>query len=56
MGQGQINQRERRDLQGGVVQKPVLFPVHAAEIVRCTCLAIRRRARAARADLPNSIR
>ncbi|MGD9723215.1 MAG: CHAT domain-containing protein [Pirellulales bacterium] len=29
--------------QGGVVQQAVQFPVNAAEIVRCTSLAIRRR-------------
>lgn len=28
---------------GGTVQAPVLFPLNAQEIVRCTCLAIRRR-------------
>ena len=42
MGQGQVNQ-QRPCIQGGVVQHPLLFPVHVAEIVRCTCLAIRRR-------------
>ena len=29
--------------QGGVIQQAMLFPVHAAEIVRATSLAIRRR-------------
>lgn len=30
--------------QGGPYQAPVLFPVHVYEIIRCTTLAIRRRA------------
>lgn len=42
MGQGRIDNSSAVFL-GGVVQSPVLFPVHAAEIVRCTSLAIRRR-------------
>lgn len=42
MGQGQVDQ-SAVVFQGGVVQNPVMFPVHVAEIVRCTCLAIRRR-------------
>ena len=42
MSQGQINNAAAL-VQGGVLQSPVLFPVNVAEIVRCTCLAIRRR-------------
>ncbi len=41
MGQGQLNQTQVLQ-QGGVVQSAVAFPVNVAEIVRCTCLAIRR--------------
>ncbi|MBI3838798.1 MAG: tetratricopeptide repeat protein, partial [Planctomycetia bacterium] len=42
MGQGRID-NSAAVFRGGVVQQAVLFPVHAAEIVRCTSLAIRRR-------------
>ena len=42
MSQGQLDQTAVLQ-QGGVVQSPVLFACHAAEIVRCTSLAIRRR-------------
>ncbi len=42
MGQGQVD-NTAAFVQGGVVQRAMLFPVHAAEIVRCTSLAIRRR-------------
>ena len=41
MSQGQLNQTQVLQ-QGGVVQSAVAFPVNVAEIVRCTCLAIRR--------------
>jgi len=30
--------------RGGAIQTPVFFPINATEVVRCTCLAIRRRA------------
>lgn len=39
--QGELDQR-RVVVQGGVVQAPVLYPVNVQEIVRCTCLAMRR--------------
>jgi tetratricopeptide (TPR) repeat protein len=42
MGQGQLDQTAVLR-QGGVIQSPVLFACHVAEIVRCTCLSIRRR-------------
>ena len=42
MGQGRLDNNQVLQ-QGGVIQQPVLFPIHAGEIVRCTCLAIRRR-------------
>ena len=42
MGQGRIDNSGVAKT-GGVVQAPLLFPVHVTEIVRCTCLAIRRR-------------
>ncbi len=42
MGQGQFNAGQVLQ-QGGVLTQPMLFPVNAAEIVRCTSLAIRRR-------------
>jgi tetratricopeptide (TPR) repeat protein len=42
LGQGQVDQTAVV-MRGGVVQQPVLFPVHVAEIVRATSLAIRRR-------------
>lgn len=42
MGQGQVD-NSAAVLQGGVVQQAVLVPVHVAEIVRSTSLAIRRR-------------
>ncbi len=40
--QGEINLRNRLE-QGGVVQPATVLPIHVTEIVRCTCLAIRRR-------------
>lgn len=40
--QGQIDQRAVI-VQGGVVQPPILYPLSVKEIVRCTCLAMRRR-------------
>ncbi|HEV3023416.1 MAG TPA: CHAT domain-containing protein, partial [Pirellulales bacterium] len=40
--QGQIN-NNAAVIQGGVVTPPVLMSIGAQEIVRCTCLAIRRR-------------
>ena len=43
MGQGRLDSTLQALQQGGVIQQPILFPVHASEIVRCTCLAIRRR-------------
>lgn len=42
IGQGQVDQTAVVT-GGGVVQNPVLIPVHVAEIVRATTLAIRRR-------------
>lgn len=42
IGQGQINNNNVVQ-RGGVVQLPVLFPIHVQEIVRCTSLALRRR-------------
>ncbi len=42
IGQGQVDQTAVVT-QGGVVQNPVLIPVHVVEIVRATTLAIRRR-------------
>jgi tetratricopeptide (TPR) repeat protein len=42
IGQGQINNNAAVQ-RGGVVQMPVLFPIHVQEIVRCTALALRRR-------------
>lgn len=39
--QGEIDQRGVL-VRGGVVQAPVLYPVNVQEIVRCTCLAMRR--------------
>ncbi len=39
--QGQVDQ-SRVFQEGGVVRPPVLFPIQPAEIVRTTCLAIRR--------------
>lgn len=39
--QGKINNNQAVFL-GGVVQPPVLVPVNVREIVRCTCLALRR--------------
>jgi tetratricopeptide (TPR) repeat protein len=42
IGQGRINNNEQVR-RGGVVQQAVLFPVQVQEIVRCTCLALRRR-------------
>ena len=43
IGQGRINNNAQIQ-QGGVVQPPKLFPINPREIVRCTVLAIRRRA------------
>lgn len=40
--QGQLNHNQQIQ-EGGVVQLPMLVPVHVKEIVRCTALAIRRR-------------
>lgn len=42
IGQGQVDQTAVVT-RGGVVQQPILFPVHVSEIVRATSLAIRRR-------------
>lgn len=42
MGQGQINNNDAVR-NGGVVRAPVYVPVHVAEIVRATTLAMRRR-------------
>jgi tetratricopeptide (TPR) repeat protein len=42
MGQGQLDQSQVLR-NGGAVSAPVMFPVNAAEIVRTTSLAIRRR-------------
>lgn len=42
IGQGQVDQSQVV-ARGGVLQAPMMFPVHVAEIVRCTSLAIRRR-------------
>jgi tetratricopeptide (TPR) repeat protein len=42
LGQGQVDQTAVV-MQGGVVQNPILIPVHVSEIVRATSLAIRRR-------------
>jgi tetratricopeptide (TPR) repeat protein len=39
--QGNINNNQAV-FQGGVVQPPVLVPIYVQEIVRCSCLAIRR--------------
>ena len=39
--QGQLNNNQAV-FQGGVVAPPVLIPVNVREIVRCTCLALRR--------------
>jgi len=39
---GNLN-NERIAKHGGIAIKPVLFPIHPEEIVRCTVLAIRRR-------------
>jgi CHAT domain-containing protein len=43
ISQGRINNNQIVQ-QGGVVQKAILFPIRADEIVRCTALALRRRA------------
>jgi tetratricopeptide (TPR) repeat protein len=40
--QGQVNNNAVVQ-QGGVVQQPQMFPLHYGEILRSTCLAIRRR-------------
>ena len=42
ISQGNINNLQAV-VQGGVVQQPMMVPISAAEIVRCTTLAIRRR-------------
>jgi tetratricopeptide (TPR) repeat protein len=42
MSQGRINNNEVVQ-RGGVVQQAQLFPVHISEIVRATCLSMRRR-------------
>lgn len=42
MGQGQVDQ-SAAITRGGVIQSPVMFPVHVAEICKSVCLAIRRR-------------
>lgn len=39
--QGQLNNNQAV-FQGGVVAPPVLVPINVREIVRCTCLALRR--------------
>ncbi|MGA2799004.1 MAG: CHAT domain-containing protein, partial [Thermoguttaceae bacterium] len=44
ISQGQINSASIALQQGGVVQQPVLYSISPQEIVRCTTLAIRRRA------------
>jgi CHAT domain-containing protein len=43
MGQGRLDNTQQYT-QGGIVQQAMLMPIHAQEIVRCTILAIRRRA------------
>jgi hypothetical protein len=43
MTQGRIDNSQAAR-QGGTIQQPVIFPVHVTEVVRCTTLAIRRRA------------
>ncbi len=43
IAQGQIDNRQPV-LRGGTVRPPILYPVHVQEIIRCTALAIRRRA------------
>lgn len=40
--QGEINVNRQIE-RGGVVQQAIKIPIHVSEIVRCTCLAIRRR-------------
>ena len=40
--QGEINVNKQIE-RGGVVQQRIAIPIHVSEIVRCTCLAIRRR-------------
>ncbi len=42
-GEGQMD-NSRVLQEGGVVQPPRMIPIHVTEIVRCTALAIRRRA------------
>jgi len=42
MGQGQLDQSAALT-RGGVIQSPVMFPVHVSEICRCVSLSIRRR-------------
>ena len=42
MGQGRVDNNDVAQ-RGGVVQQAQLLPVHVTEIVRATCLAIRRR-------------
>ncbi len=43
IGQGSID-ASPQVMHGGIVQQAMLMPIHAQEIVRCTILAIRRRA------------
>jgi len=43
ISQGRVNHREVVE-HGGIVQQAILYPVQVQEIVRCTTLAIRRRA------------
>jgi tetratricopeptide (TPR) repeat protein len=43
ISQGRINNNDIIK-HGGVVQQAMLFPIYAQEIIRCTALAIRRRA------------
>jgi tetratricopeptide (TPR) repeat protein len=40
--QGQLDNRTAIE-RGGIVASPQLFPLNVKEVVRCTCLAIRRR-------------
>jgi hypothetical protein len=38
------NENEQAYRQGGIIQQPMLYPVNPQEIIRCTALAISRRA------------
>ena len=40
--QGEINVNKQIE-RGGVIQQRIAIPIHVSEILRCTCLAIRRR-------------